>query len=227
MKAKKCRFGAAPISHCAGGGGSHDFACFMLNAPALNAVTIALAVALAVASAGCAVRTAVSDEQYLRTKEEREAQYEREQREVRRERREQRSANDWAHWIEDQQPSEGPVVLERGDLVLKAAIARAQYGGSDPTRLTHLRMTEAARDLIAQDATERALDLLERAIAVEGSEGFAYLYLGYVYVRRGDMRRASGFLEQAGRLLPPDPQLRDEVRWLNGLTTSPGVGAAS
>ena len=87
-------------------------------------------------------------------------------------------------------------------------------------------MTDAARGLIAEGSTERALDLLERAIAVDGSEGFAYLYLGYVYVRRGDLRRASGFLEQARRLLPPDPALKGEVGWLAGLaSTDPSESA--
>jgi Flp pilus assembly protein TadD len=81
-------------------------------------------------------------------------------------------------------------------------------------------MTEYARTLIADGNTERALDVLERAIAVDGSEGFAYLYLGDVYVHRGDLQRASGFLQQARRLLPPDPALRDELLWLDGLAAA-------
>jgi len=184
-------------------------------------VLLVLAAALAATASACsAVGRPVSDTDYERTRDERRAEYERAQREEQRTRRESRLADDWAHWIAEQQPDEEPVVLERGDLVLKAAVARAQYGGTEPTRLTHLRMTQAARDLIAQGDTERALDLLERAIAIDGGEGFAYLYLGYVYVRRGDVDRASGFLQQAKRLLPPDPALRAEVRWLIGLATT-------
>jgi Flp pilus assembly protein TadD len=174
-------------------------------------------VVLCASLSGCAVNYGVSDADLELTNQERRAKYDREQREEGRVRREQRESKDWATWIADQEPGPGPAVLERGDLVLKAAIARAQYGGSGATRLTHLRMTAAARDLIVAGNTERALDLLERAIGVDGSEGFAYLYLGYVYVRRGDVERASGFLGQARRLLPPDPELRAEVRWLDSL----------
>lgn len=163
---------------------------------------------------GCTSSFGVSDADLELTKQERRAKYDREQRHGRRE------ANDWADWIADQQRSAGPIVLDRADLVLKAAIARAQYDSSGATDLTHLRMTAAARDLIAAGNTERALDLLERAISVDGSEGFAYLYLGYVYVHRGDLQRASGFLQQAARLLPPDAALRDEVRWLAGLASA-------
>lgn len=171
----------------------------------------------ALVMAGCAVNGGVSDADFERIKQERRAQYEREQREQGQERRERREADDWSDWIAEQQRLAGPVVLERGDLVLLAAVARAQQIGSTPSRLTHLRMVAHARSLIAEGNTERALDELERAIAVDGSEGFAYLYLGYVYVRRGNLQRATGFLEQARRLLPPDPALRDEVDWLDEL----------
>jgi Flp pilus assembly protein TadD len=170
--------------------------------------------------AGCAVNQGVSDAEFERVRQERRAQYDREQRERGKQRRERREASDWLDWIAEQQRPEGPVVLERGDLVLSAAVARAQHSGSTSTRITHLQMTEYARTLIADGNTERALDVLERAIAVDGSEGFAYLYLGYVYVHRGDLQRASGFLQQARRLLPPDPALRDELLWLDGLAAA-------
>jgi hypothetical protein len=41
-------------------------------------------------------------------------------------------------------------------------------------------MTRQARDLIATGDSERAADLLERAIAIDDGAGFGYLYLGYV-----------------------------------------------
>jgi len=173
----------------------------------------------AVLAAGCATGSYVSDAQLERAKQERRAKYQSEEREKRRIKREHREARSWAGWIDEQVPPEGPAVLRRGDLVLGAAIARADYAGASATRLTHLRMTAAARNAVAEGNTERALDLLERAIAVDGGEGFAYLYLGHIYTRRGDLERASGFLQQARRLLPPDPALQDEVQWLTDMAS--------
>jgi Flp pilus assembly protein TadD len=183
----------------------------------------ALALALALAAASCAAGPyAPSDDEYARAREARRAEYERERREREAARAERREQDDWADWIADQRRDPGPVVLERADLVLKAAIARAEYGADSATRLTNLRMTDAARRTLVEGATERALDLLERAIAVDGREGFAYLYLGYIYVRRGEVDRAREFLDQAERLLPPDAQLGQEVAHLRDLA---GAGA--
>lgn len=155
-----------------------------------------------------------ADDDYARAREARRAEYEAERREREVERAARREQRDWADWIGQQERNPGPVVLDRADLVLKAATARAERSGASATRLTHLRMTEAARGALADGSTERALDLLERAIAIDGREGFAYLYLGYAYVRRGEVERAREFLEQAGRLLPPDPALGQEVAHL-------------
>jgi len=179
-----------------------------------------LTVVFAFASS-CAVGPyAPSDDEYARARDARQAEYERDRREREQARVERREERDWASWIAQQQRDPGPVVLERADLVLKAAIARAEYAADSATRVTHLRMTDAARRMLAEDSTERALDLLERAIAVEGREGFAYLYLGYIYLRRGEIERAREFLGQAERLLPADPQLAQEVARLRGLAGS-------
>jgi tetratricopeptide (TPR) repeat protein len=164
---------------------------------------------------------APSGPDYERTRRERVAEHERDDRDRQERRTEHRDERDWARWISAQERDEGPIVLDRADIVLKAAIARAEYGTDGATRLTHLRMTEAARRMLAQDVTERALDLLERAIAVDGREGFAYLYLGYVYVRRGESGRAKEFLDQAARLLPPDEALRYELDNLRELAATP------
>ncbi len=179
------------------------------------AMLLIFAVAL---GAGCATGPYISDAQYEQAKQARREQYAREEREERRTKREHREARDWSAWIDEQARPEGPVVLQRADLVLSAAISRAEYEGAPATQLTHLRMTAAARNALAEGNTERALDLLERAIAVDGSEGFAYLYLGHVYTRRGDFERSIGFLQQARRLLPPDPALRDELRRLSAMS---------
>jgi tetratricopeptide (TPR) repeat protein len=123
--------------------------------------------------------------------------------------------------------------LGRAAVLLDRAIglteqAQRQGAAVDPGLLAHLRMTRQARDLIATGDTERAADLLERAIAIDDGAGFGYLYLGYVHLTAGRHDQADVFLDRAAALLPPDPALRVEIEQLrtkaDALSSNPGRG---
>jgi tetratricopeptide (TPR) repeat protein len=109
--------------------------------------------------------------------------------------------------------------LGRAGVMLDRAIATAeelQKRGEpvEAAELAHLRMTRQARDLIATGDSERAADLLERAIAIDDGAGFGYLYLGYVHLAAGHPDQADVFLDRAESLLPADPALRVEIQQL-------------
>jgi len=90
----------------------------------------------------------------------------------------------------------------------------------DSARLAHLRMTRAAVEMMDAGEDERAMDLLERAISVDGRTGFAYLYLGYLHLRQGRVQQAEVFLDRAAALLPSDPGLDAEVEALRAGVTA-------
>ncbi|RMD83721.1 MAG: hypothetical protein D6815_05790 [Candidatus Dadabacteria bacterium] len=81
-------------------------------------------------------------------------------------------------------------------------------------RLAHLRLTQDALEQIDRGHLRRASDLLERAIAADGETGFAYLYLGKLYLDRGLTEEGLLLLERAAALLPRDRELERELRRL-------------
>jgi hypothetical protein len=121
--------------------------------------------------------------------------------------------------------------LGRTSVMLDRAIGsvevRQQRGESvDPALLAHLRMVRQSRDLIATGDTERAADLLERAIAIGDGAGFAYLYLGYLHSLAGRQEQGVVFLDRASALLPQDPVLRQELSSLRASIHSGVIPAA-
>ncbi len=105
-------------------------------------------------------------------------------------------------------------VSSRADLLLEQAIAVAQAdrSSSGPSRLAHLKMTERAAAQIAEGKLERAVDLLERALAIEGRDGFAYFYLARAHLALGSARQSLEFNRRAAALLPTDRELSRELR---------------
>ena len=114
----------------------------------------------------------------------------------------------------------GKAVLPAADRRLFDLIGRADAGELliDPAHLANLRMTKNAREYIAGGDLDRAFDTLERAIAVDGREGYAYLYAAYVLLQRGKTGQGHAFLERAAFLLPDDPDLDAEIRRLRTLS---------
>ena len=121
--------------------------------------------------------------------------------------------------------------LGRASVLLDRAIAgneavRKSGGVVDATLFANLRMTKQARELIAAGDKERAADLLERAIAMDDGQGYAYLYLGYLHLAAGRPDQAEVFLARAAGLLPRDPALRVELGRLREQTDSGSVPVA-
>jgi tetratricopeptide (TPR) repeat protein len=104
------------------------------------------------------------------------------------------------------------VLLDR--TVAAGEAARARGEAVDQGMLANLRMTQQARDLIARGQTDRAADLLERAIAIDDGAGYAYLYLAYIHLGAGRRDQAEVFLARAETSLPNDPALRVELNQL-------------
>jgi len=126
---------------------------------------------------------------------------------------------------DDEGLGRGP--LGRTGVLLDRAIAqaeRAERTGETigASLIAHLRMTRSARDLIATGDTERALDLLERAIAIDDGAGFGYLYLGYLHLQGGRPEQAHVFFDRARALAPADPALHSEI---DGLRSRAGDAA--
>jgi hypothetical protein len=131
---------------------------------------------------------------------------------------------------DDEGLGNGP--LGRAGVLLDRAIYTAEQlkragNPPDPSLIAHLRMTRQARDLIATGDTERAADLLERAIAIDDGAGFGYAYLGYIHLTAGNTEQAGIFLERAYSLLPADPALRVEIGALRERARTASVPLAS
>jgi len=125
----------------------------------------------------------------------------------------------------------GRGALGRADVLLDRAIAtndaaRKRGEAVDPALVANLRMTKQARDLMGGGQTERAADLLERAIAIDDGSGFGYLYLAYIHLSAGRRDQAEVFLARAQALLPRDPALRIELDQLREQADSAAVPLA-
>ena len=125
-------------------------------------------------------------------------------------------------------PVESAGPLPRTGLALEevlAALTDAERAGTAPAprqagagvgaaSLASLKITQSAVEHLEQREPQRAPDLLERAIAIDGGNGFAYLYIGYIHLEDGRPDRALPFIERGAMLMPDDPALQNEVRAL-------------
>jgi len=109
--------------------------------------------------------------------------------------------------------------LVRARRMLEDAIARERRrlaaGVPIPAgRLAHLRATRAGLEARARGDEEAAIDSFERAIAADGQVGYAYLFLGELYLDAGRTEAARPFLQRAAELLPEDAGLAAEIEIL-------------
>jgi tetratricopeptide (TPR) repeat protein len=127
--------------------------------------------------------------------------------------------------VERYDPGEHTYVLPGADRELDSTIARVERGGpqSDPSLLASLRLTRAGRDLIAEGREDRAFDELERAIEVNGDQGFSYLYLAHLHISAGDVTQGLVFLDRAESLLPSTPEMDAVVTALLGRAAKGGA----
>ncbi len=91
---------------------------------------------------------------------------------------------------------------------------RGGAGKANPAAVAALRMTAEARDLLERGQPEQALDLLERAIGMDGRNGFAYLYLAHLYHRQGRYEQGRVFAQRARQYLPRDAYVLGELEGL-------------
>lgn len=127
-------------------------------------------------------------------------------------------------------PAQAPDTVSRGPLPetrkrLDRALLDAESALADgiplrPARVAHLRMTTAALNSIDAGNLEHALDLLERAVSVDGTAGYAFAYLGYLYAESGRADQALAFVDQALSLLPPEPAVSGELIELRSFAAS-------
>ena len=99
-------------------------------------------------------------------------------------------------------------------------------GQGKPAVLASLRLVDEAAGLVAAGELARGLDLLERALAVDGRNGFAYLYLCVAHHRAGRSQRAAGFLDPARRYLPPNPYVLGEWEGLRAAVVAAQVAGS-
>jgi hypothetical protein len=84
----------------------------------------------------------------------------------------------------------------------------------DPKRLASLRVTAEGRDLLARGAVDRAMDRLERAVAMDGRNGFAWMYLAFANHRRASFDQGLEQAAAARRYLPADAHVLGELAGL-------------
>lgn len=88
--------------------------------------------------------------------------------------------------------------------------------GTAPQRAASLRLTEEGKRLLdAGDAT-KALNRLERTIAIDSTNGYGYFYLAKAHYRLGRYRESLNFLDVAESGLAGEPFWLAEVFALRG-----------
>lgn len=105
-----------------------------------------------------------------------------------------------------------PTATRADDGPLTAKIDAATPAG----RGAALRLTEEGRQKLANGETARAIDLLERAIAVDQRVPYTYFFLAKAHAEAGHRELAHRFLDRAQQKLAGEPYWRSEVDGLRG-----------
>jgi tetratricopeptide (TPR) repeat protein len=109
-------------------------------------------------------------------------------------------------------PVPPPATLRDDDGALTAKIDR----DTAPRRASALRLTEEARALLARDEAPRAIELLERAVAVDARTPYAYYFLAEAHERAQHPVLARSFVARAEQLFAGDPYWLGRVHALHG-----------
>lgn len=91
-------------------------------------------------------------------------------------------------------------------------------------QLASRKLAASGRDLVDAGSLAGAETALQKAISLDGANGYAYLFLAYVHHVNGREDLASEFASSARRYLPPDEGARSE---LEGLALSIRAGSAT
>jgi hypothetical protein len=115
-----------------------------------------------------------------------------------------------------------------GEIERRAAELREGPIGHRGVELASLRLAASGRDLIDAGSTGGALAALERAVSLDGRNGFAYLWLAVVHHMRGNAGQAAEFAASAGSCLPRETSVRDELEGLaKSIRRSGATGSGS
>ncbi|MEO6029827.1 MAG: tetratricopeptide repeat protein [Candidatus Binatia bacterium] len=105
-----------------------------------------------------------------------------------------------------------PAATRADDAPLTAKIDNATPAG----RSAALRLTEEGRQRLAAGDAPRAIDLLERAIAVDARVPYAYYFLAKAHADLHHPALAHRFLDRADQKLANEPYWRSQVNALRG-----------
>jgi hypothetical protein len=105
-----------------------------------------------------------------------------------------------------------PAATRADDGPLTAKIDAATPAG----RSAALRLTEEGRQRLAAGDSARAIELLERAVAVDARVPYTYYFLAVAHADAGHPALAHRFLDRAGQKLTGEPYWRSRVDELRG-----------
>jgi len=88
---------------------------------------------------------------------------------------------------------------------------------TQPALAASLRVTDQAREEIVSHREGDAIQTLGRAISIDGSNPYAYFYLGRAYLERKNYPQAITFLNRAEARLGANPQWLGEALAFEGL----------
>ena len=71
-------------------------------------------------------------------------------------------------------------------------------GTPGPRTIASLRLTEQARTLIESKEPDQAIRIIEKAIAIDSTNGYNYYYLAEAWLLKGDRNQAREFNRLAG-----------------------------
>ena len=115
----------------------------------------------------------------------------------------------------------------RGEIARRAKALGEGPIGNRAVELASLRLAASGRDLVDAGSLDGALEVLQRAVSLWGSNGYAYLYLAYVHHVQGRAGRAGEFAASARRYLPRDEPVRAELEGLDLSIRQGGATAGS
>jgi tetratricopeptide (TPR) repeat protein len=110
------------------------------------------------------------------------------------------------------------------EIATRAAALKSGPVGNRAVELASLRLAASGRELIDAGSLDGAVEVLQKAISMWGSNGYAYLELGYVHHVQGHDDRAAEFAASAARYLPREHAVRAELEGLRrSIAPSPGA----
>ena len=129
------------------------------------------------------------------------------------------AAPDWEHFAQTNKSL-------RQEIALGAEAMKSGPVGNRAVELASLRMAASGFDLVASSSWKAAVPTLQRAISMDGANGYAYLFLAYIHQVTGEGELAGEFAANAARLLPETHAVRAELAGLQlAIRKTGGVGA--